>query len=109
MSDRGSRPPEAGLAGMRIGLEFGSAEDFADGAGFVGVEVSGGEAVGVDVADVGRLEAGVAERHELFHGEVGHACASSPSQTRSLACARDSCDFEKLGVRSIISAISSWV
>ena len=25
MSDRGSRPPEAGLAGMRIGLEYGSA------------------------------------------------------------------------------------
>ena len=31
MSDRGSRPPDAGLAGMRIGLEFGSTQDFADG------------------------------------------------------------------------------
>ena len=51
----------------------------------------------------------VAERHQLVHGEVGHACASSPSQVRSLACARDSCDFEKLGVLSIIPAISSWV
>jgi hypothetical protein len=31
MTDRGSRPPDAGLAGMRIGLEFGSVQDFADG------------------------------------------------------------------------------
>ena len=26
MSDRGSRPPDAGLAGMRIGLEYGSGQ-----------------------------------------------------------------------------------
>ncbi len=31
MSDRGSRPPDAGLAGMRIGLEYGSGQDFAEG------------------------------------------------------------------------------
>jgi hypothetical protein len=30
VSDRGSQPPEQGLARMRIGVEFGSTEDFAD-------------------------------------------------------------------------------
>ena len=29
MSDRGTRPPETGLASMRIGVEFGSPTDFA--------------------------------------------------------------------------------
>ena len=30
MTDAGIRPPATGLAAMRIGLEFGSVDDFAD-------------------------------------------------------------------------------
>lgn len=31
MTDPARRPPATGLAGMRLGLEFGGAEEFADG------------------------------------------------------------------------------
>ena len=30
MNEAGFRPPDAGLAAMRIGVEFGSSDDFAD-------------------------------------------------------------------------------
>ena len=30
MTERGSRPPAAGLAGMRISIEFGGLDDFSD-------------------------------------------------------------------------------
>jgi hypothetical protein len=30
MSEAGMRPPESGLAAMRIGVEFGSVDEFAD-------------------------------------------------------------------------------
>ena len=30
MTERGTRPPAAGIAGMRIAIEFGGADDFAD-------------------------------------------------------------------------------
>ena len=46
---------------------------------------------------------------QVFHGAMLRHLCSSPSQVLSRACARANCDFEKLTVMPIISAMSSCV
>ena len=56
-----------------------------------------------------RLSARLPQADQRIHRQMSHGIISSPSQMRSRAWARDSCDFEKLGVLPIMLAISSWV
>ena len=58
---------------------------------------------------VARLQPWLPQREQRVDRQMIHASTSSPSQRRSLVCARASWDFEKLTVFPIMSAISSCV